>query len=322
MRNGWILLSITFVLSQISFAEDAQESKTAFSSIISLGKFVKANESSISYSHVNSKANYNLLSSSTSSASSKIGEYEYKTNIGSIGYQYGLTDKLSLGVGLMNDFSNSSQITFTSAAKASGYTDSNSTRSGLRDPLLTAAVILKERYDFRLFLQGSYSPKSAERTKTNAVNGGQQGQIELVTVKSFDNLEFGFSFGYLTYGVRTQPSDSGGTAETSGGNVLFARVGFNYFLQEDVSLLLQMERAMTDLSTTRYSSSSTSTDTASYNVGTNYLGLQVALQNDFAFNVKYMLITSDLAKSTSGSSVLSLDLSNFNGYSLGFSYYF
>lgn len=323
MRNEWLLFLITIVLGQISFAEDVQEQKTAFSSIISLGKLAKTNESSISYSHMSSKMNYNLLSSSSSSsASSKIGDYEYKTNTGVLTYQYGLNDKFSLGVGLLNDFSNTSQITFTSAAKASGYTDSYNSRSGLRDPLLVASAVLKERYDFRLFLQGSYSPKSAERTKTNTVNGGQQGQIELVAVKAFDNLEFGFSFGYITYGVRTQPSDSGGTIETSGGNILFAKVGFNYFLSTDVSFLLQFERSMTDLSTAKYSSSNTSTDTSSYNLGTNYLGLQVALQDDFAFNVKYVLMTSDLVKSTSGSSVLSLDQSNFNGYVLGFNYYF
>lgn len=323
MRNLGFVFLITFWLGQISLAEEIQEQKTAFSSIISLGKMVKANENSISYSHSNSKVNYNLLSStSSSSVTSKIGDYEYKTTTGVLTYQYGVSDRFSLGVGLLNDFSNTTQFTFTSAAKASGYTDSYNSRSGLRDPIFVASIILKDRYDFRLFLQGSYSPKSAERTKANTVNGGQQGQIELAAIKSFDSLEFGFSFGYLTYGVRTQPSDSGGTVETSGGNTLFARVGLNYFLSTDVSFLLQIERSMTDLSTSRYSSSSTSTDTSSYNLGANYLGLQLALQDDFSFNVKYVQMTSDLVKSTTGSTVLSLDQSSFNGYSLGFNYYF
>lgn len=308
---------------QISLAEEADEQKTAFSSVISFGRIVKRNESQVGYSYSNTKINYNFLQGSNSASStSKIGEYESKVSMGALTYQYGLTDKFVLGLSLLNDFSNTTQFTFTSAAKSSGYTDSSSSRSGMRDPALMAGAILKESYDFKLYILGSYSPKSAERTKTNAVNGGQSGSIQLATVKSFGDLEFGFSFGYLTYGVRTQPIESGGTAESSGGNILNASLAFNYFLNREVSILLQTDRSMTDLSTTKYSTSASSTDTASYNLAINYLGLQVALMKDFSFNVKYLQIATDAVKSTTGTSVLTLDQASSNAYSLGFNYYF
>lgn len=318
----FITLGVYLVCS-CSLAEEADEQKTAFSSNISVGRMVKAHENLVSYSYYSAKTNYHITSSSnTTAVSSRVGEYEFKTSTGVLNYQYGINDKFNVGLGLWDDFSNTTQFTFTSSAKASGYTDSYNTRSGLRDPILQAGIILKERYDFRLYLQGNYSPKFTERTKSNVVNGGASGELDLVLIKSFDDLELAFSFGYLTYGVRTQPSDSGSVMETSGGNILTARLGVNFFLSTDVSVVLQMEKSMTDLATTKYSDSANSTDMPSYSVTTNYLGLQMVLMDDFSFNVKYMQMVSDQMRSVTGSSVLILDPSSFSGYSLGFNYYF
>jgi len=293
------------------------DNKRDFESMHSLGYRPKQNSMSIDFFLQNSNSDYSVfLQSTPSSKLIKLKDSKDTSSYLSSSLQYGIDDKTRVGLTLKNVVNSNSKTTYTTEAKASGYIDYSVSSKGHKEPSVFIDRTLKETNDLRVYGFLSYSPKIGKSSDSNVLRGGAATDLGFELIKGFEKTEFLFGIGYKNYGIRSyEEGDS--KSETKDGNDLRFSVGLNLKTTKDSSLVVFINRNMTDFTTVQYENSTTPTEVDSSSQTSYILGYQFSMAEDLLFQIGYAGFIVDEIVVRSGAKTTVIDPFTGGGISFG-----
>ncbi|MBL7554963.1 MAG: hypothetical protein JNM24_04005 [Bdellovibrionaceae bacterium] len=293
-----------------------------FDSMLSFGYRPKKGNSTLSLRYFNmTQTSILRVFSGTTLNITKLADVTSQSSKLELSYNYGLSEKVNIGITTVNSLSSKSEFKYTTTAKASGNVDYTTNRSGAEEPILSVDYVFIKEHDLLVVGELKYSPKTGDATSSNSLRGGSSSAVGLNVFKAVGVFEYSGGMEIESLSEASSKSDTS-TTESTGGSKFIVGLGVNMYITPNASLFAQGTYVQVATSTDKISTQTNKVETDAYGTGTILVGYQYALSKNLLFQAAVSGLSADSISAKQGTSKVIQDETSARGVGVGLKFGF